>query len=122
MDKVILQALAEIPYEKVGFWGMLFFTLLKDLVYPSVNKYFPHLLRKSEREQDREDKQLVFEQQMKLRQVEAMENISSATMAINNFMLHVTSKLDSIENKITEHHSAMQEKSVKFEKKLATKK
>lgn len=72
-----------ITLERVGFWGLLVIYVMRDGIIPIANKYIPSKIKVSEREQDREDKRLEFEQQMELRHVEALEGIEKVLVVMN---------------------------------------
>lgn len=88
-----------IDLEKVGFWGLLTIYVVRDGLIPIVNKSFPHLLKRNDREQAREDKKLDFEQQMRLREVEALEGIMRFVESTNQFMSSIDKRLDKIEGR-----------------------
>lgn len=72
-----------ISLERVGFWGLLIIYVIRDGIIPTFNKIIPSKIKSSEREQDREDKKLEFEQQMELRHVEALEGIEKVLVVMN---------------------------------------
>lgn len=73
-----------INLERIGFWGLLTIYMVRDGLIPIMNRYIPSRIKMTEREQDRQDKRQVFEQQMELRHVEALEGIQKVIVLMND--------------------------------------
>jgi hypothetical protein len=62
--------------ERIGITAFVILYITKEVGVPLALKLFPQLFKRSDREQAREDKKLDFDQQMKLREIEAWETIA----------------------------------------------
>ena len=69
--------------EEYGFWALLTFIVIKDLVIPLANKYFPSLMRQREIEEE-------FKMSLQTRNTDAVEKIAET--------LAQTSELHAITN------------------------
>jgi len=87
-------SISELNLEKIGFWGILFIYIVRDGVIPIASKYFPSKMKLSEREQDRADNRMAFEQQMELRHVEALEGIKEIVTVMNERLLKIEGKIE----------------------------
>ncbi len=88
----------EAELDRIGLWGIIVVYTLREFVIPSLNKIIPSHVKKGEREQDREDKKLEFEQQMELRHVEALEEIRNVLVGMDKRM---DARLSKIENELS---------------------
>lgn len=99
-------SLADLNYERIGFWGLFTVYMLRDIIAPTLRTYFPHVLKNQSREQDREDKRLDFQQQMTLRSTEALEGISKALPVLSDRLGDVEKGISEIKERLPKKRTA----------------
>lgn len=86
--------------ERIGITAFVILYITKEVGVPLALKIFPHLFKKNEREQSREDKKLDFDNQMKLREIEAWEMTAKAQIEISKVLGVMNDRIGIIEDEV----------------------
>ena len=79
-------SIEQLTPERIGIGAFILLYITKEVIVPLTVKFFPHFFKKADREQDRQDDRLKFDQQMQLRQIEAWESTAKSNAEISKVL------------------------------------
>lgn len=85
----------------------LLYIVLKELIIPLFKKILPVRAKQLAREEDRKDKEIVFEQQMQLRTVETLEELKKNAIQQTELSRVTNDRLSLIEYTVKEIQKAV---------------
>jgi hypothetical protein len=85
----------------------LLYIVLKELIIPLFKKIVPAKAKQLSREEDRKDKEIVFEQQMQLRTVETLEELKKNAIQQTELSRVTNDRLSLIEYTVKEIQKAV---------------
>lgn len=85
----------------------LLYIVLKEIVAPAFKKFVPFKAKALSREEDRKDKEILFEQQMQLRTVETLEELKKNAVQQTELFRVTNDRLSLVEYSVKEIKEAI---------------
>lgn len=93
-------SIEQLTPERIGLTAFIILYITKEVGVPLAIKFFPQFFKRSDREQTRIDKKLDFDNEMKLREIEAWEMTAKATIDISKVLGVMNDRIGIIEDKV----------------------